>query len=52
MIASCRIETPSPVPLGEKGHNLQIRSLSPLGERVDRDGAFTSRRGTGEGVVA
>jgi len=25
--------------------------LSPLGERVDRDGAFTSRRGPGEGVL-
>ncbi len=25
--------------------------LSPLGERVARDGAFTSRRGTGEGVL-
>ena len=25
-------------------------ALSPLGERVDREGAFTSRRGTGEGV--
>ena len=24
--------------------------LSPLGERVSRDGAFISRRGTGEGV--
>ena len=26
--------------------------LSPLGERVARDGAFISRRGTGEGVPA
>ena len=26
--------------------------LSPLGERVARDGAFTGRRGTGEGVPA
>ena len=26
-------------------------ALAPLGERVDRDGAFTSRRGTGEGVA-
>jgi hypothetical protein len=25
-------------------------SLSPLGERVARDGAFTSRRESGEGV--
>ena len=25
-------------------------ALSPLGERVARDGAFTSRRGSGEGV--
>jgi hypothetical protein len=25
-------------------------ALSPLGERVARAGAFTSRRGTGEGV--
>jgi len=24
--------------------------LSPLGERVDRDGVFISRRGSGEGV--
>jgi hypothetical protein len=24
-------------------------ALSPLGERVGRDGAFTSRRGSGEG---
>jgi hypothetical protein len=24
--------------------------LSPLGERVARDGVFVSRRGTGEGV--
>ena len=28
-----------------------LLSLSPLGERVARDGAFFSRRGTGEGVV-
>jgi hypothetical protein len=27
-----------------------MASLSPLGERVARAGAFTSRRGTGEGV--
>jgi hypothetical protein len=26
--------------------------LSPLGERVDRGGAFIRRRGPGEGVVA
>ncbi|SPE30267.1 hypothetical protein SBA2_50006 [Acidobacteriia bacterium SbA2] len=26
-------------------------ALSPLGERVARDGVFTSRRGSGEGVV-
>ena len=26
-------------------------ALSPLGERVDRDGAFTSRSGPGEGVT-
>ena len=25
-------------------------ALSPLGERVARDGVLTSRRGTGEGV--
>ena len=30
---------------------LERLALSPLGERVDRDGAFTSRRGPGEGVV-
>jgi hypothetical protein len=28
-----------------------IPTLSPLGERVDRGGAFISRRGTGEGVA-
>jgi hypothetical protein len=27
-------------------------SLSPLGERVARAGAFFSRRGTGEGVTS
>jgi hypothetical protein len=27
-----------------------VFALSPLGERVARDGAFISRRGTGEGV--
>jgi len=26
-------------------------ALSPLGERVARDGAFTGRRGLGEGVL-
>ena len=26
-------------------------ALSPLGEKVDRDGAFISRRGPGEGVA-
>jgi hypothetical protein len=31
---------------------LESSSLSPLGERVARDGAFTSRRRTGEGVPA
>jgi len=25
--------------------------LAPLGERVDRDGVFISRRGPGEGLV-
>jgi hypothetical protein len=30
----------------------QIAALSPLGERVSRDGAFASRRGTGEAVAA
>jgi len=29
----------------------RIVALSPLGERVDRDGVFISRRGPGEGVV-
>jgi len=29
-----------------------MEALSPLGERVDRDGAFISRRGPGEGVRA
>ncbi len=28
----------------------ETSSLAPLGERVSRNGAFTSRRGTGEGV--
>jgi hypothetical protein len=28
---------------------ITIVALSPLGERVARDGVFTSRRGTGEG---
>jgi len=33
-------------------HNLLRESLAlSLGERVSRDGAFTSRRGTGEGLV-
>ena len=27
-------------------------TLAPLGERVDRDGVFSSRRGPGEGVVS
>ena len=31
-------------------HENRRPSLSPLGERVDRAGAFISRRGTGEGV--
>jgi hypothetical protein len=30
--------------------NVETPALSPLGERVARDGAFSSRRGTGEGV--
>ena len=29
---------------------MYVPTLSPLGERVARGGAFTSRRGTGEGV--
>ena len=32
-------------------HENENPALSPLGERVARDGAFISRRGTGEGVV-
>jgi hypothetical protein len=57
---------PSPVPLrlvkapeqdtlsrGERVvHSLLIENtILSLGERVDRDGAFFSRRGTGEGLV-
>jgi hypothetical protein len=30
---------------------VRTQPLSPLGERVSRDGAFSSRRGTGEGVL-
>ena len=33
-------------------NNIETLALSPLGERVDRDGAFTSRRGPGEGSLA
>jgi hypothetical protein len=29
-----------------------IPTLSPLGERVARDGVLTSRRGSGEGIKA
>jgi len=32
------------------GRECENSALAPLGERVDRDGAVTSRRGTGEGV--
>ena len=32
-------------------HENENPALSPLGERVARDGAFISRCGTGEGVV-
>ena len=32
-------------------HENGIPALSPLGERVDRDGVFISRRGPGEGVI-
>jgi tRNA uridine 5-carboxymethylaminomethyl modification enzyme len=38
----------SPLPLGSECEN---SALSPLGERVARDGVFSSRRGTGEGVA-
>jgi ATP-dependent Lhr-like helicase len=34
------------------GYNQDESALSPLGERVTRDGAFISRRGPGEGVAA
>jgi hypothetical protein len=32
-------------------HENENSALSPLGERVARDGAFISRRGPGEGVL-
>jgi Tfp pilus assembly protein PilF len=44
----------SDMPVGQgapKDHENDEPALSPLGERVDRDGAFISRRGTGEGVL-
>jgi len=34
------------------GGGCEDSALSPLGERVDRDGVFSSQRGTGEGVGA
>jgi len=44
-----KLDALSPLLARQKMYKLD--ALSPLGERVDRDGAFTSRRGPGEGVV-
>jgi ATP-dependent Lhr-like helicase len=50
--AMLRLEAEGRVLRGQftTGHEHQEAALSPLGERVARDGAFTSRRGSGEGV--
>jgi ATP-dependent Lhr-like helicase len=50
--AMLRLEAEGRVLRGQftTGHEHREPALSPLGERVDRDGVFTSRRGTGEGV--
>jgi ACS family glucarate transporter-like MFS transporter len=47
------VNNPSPAPSAESvgaAHQRQDRSLAFLGERVSRDDAFFSRRGTGAGV--
>jgi ACS family glucarate transporter-like MFS transporter len=46
-------QDPSLAPSADRAtaeHEDLTSSLAPLGERVSRDGAFISRRGTGEGV--
>ena len=45
-----KLDALSPLLARQKMYKLD--ALSPLGERVDRDGDFTSRCGPGEGVVS